>query len=200
MKRFICRGLFGKLLLCAGLLVLTAPASLAQSVGDNVGGTSFGNFGAGGAYGDFDMSAQANTFDPSMNAGNIGSSGTQGDQRHTTYKTNQAPGNTYYGDSQPTGQQLASLSGMGTLNLPVTGLMPLDKVFGNGKRLPKTTLDSFVRNAGGSADQIYGDEGAGGLPPFFGFSSGHRIERGINSGQLTTGHRSNLPEAWGWPQ
>lgn len=153
--------------------------------------------GAGGAYGDFDLSAQANTFDAS---GNVRSSGASGVYGRTGYKTNEAPGNNHFGNSQNTGKQLASLNGMGTLNLPLTAYVPLDKVFGGGRSLPKTTLDSFVRNAGGSADQIYGDEGSDGIPPFFGFDSGHRIEAGINSGQLTTGHRSNLPEAWGYPQ
>ncbi len=54
MNRLNCRALLGKLLLCAGLLFAFAPASHAQSV-DNLGGSSFGNFGAGGAYGDFDV-------------------------------------------------------------------------------------------------------------------------------------------------
>lgn len=199
MNPFNCRGLLGKLLLCAGLLFAFAPASHAQSV-DNVGGTSFGNFGAGGAYGDFDVQAQANTWDPSAAAGNVASSGAQGNFGRSSYNTNEAPGQQTYGDSQWTGKQIASNSGMGTLNLPVTQAVPLDKVFGGGRRLPPTRLDSFVRSAGGSADQIYGDEGADGLPPFFGFSEGHYIGTGIHSGQLTTGHRSGLPSAWGYPQ
>jgi hypothetical protein len=191
MKRINCRELLGKLLLCSGIMLLSATASHAQSAADNL------MAGAGGAYGDFDLSAQANTFDAS---GNVRSSGASGVYGRTGYKTNEAPGNNHFGNSQNTGKQLASLNGMGTLNLPLTAYVPLDKVFGGGRSLPKTTLDSFVRNAGGSADQIYGDEGSDGIPPFFGFDSGHRIEAGINSGQLTTGHRSNLPEAWGYPQ
>lgn len=66
--------------------------------------------------------------------------------------------------------------------------------------LPTCSMDSFVLNAGGSAEAIYGDEGSGGLPPYFEFSKAHRINRGItgqrNSG-LTTGHGSYLPDAWG---
>lgn len=77
--------------------------------------------------------------------------------------------------------------------------VPLDKVFG-GRRLPPTRLDSFVRNSAGAADLIYGDEGSVGIPPFFGFDQSHRIEFGVHSGGLTTGHRSALPEAWGYPQ
>lgn len=69
--------------------------------------------------------------------------------------------------------------------------------------LPPTSLDSFVLNAGGMSEMIYGDEGAGGLPPYFGFDQGHRINTGIvgqRAAGLTTGHASALPEAWGWPE
>lgn len=197
MTRLNCRALLGKLLLCSGLLLSAQTASFAQSA-DNVGGTSFGNFGAGGAYGDFDLQAQAQTWNPNSPVSN--SSGAQGNFGRSSYRTNEAPNQQTYGDSDYTGKQLASNNGMGTLNLPMTAAVPLDKVFGGGRRLPKTTLDSFVRNAGGMADMIYGDEGADGLPPFFGFSEGHRIQRGIHSGNLSTGHRSNLPSAWGYPQ
>jgi len=66
--------------------------------------------------------------------------------------------------------------------------------------LPPTSLDSFVSNAGGSAELIYGDEGTDGLPPYYGFDASHRINAGI-TGQaaagLTTGHSSYLPDAWG---
>ena len=65
--------------------------------------------------------------------------------------------------------------------------------------LPPTRLESFVRNSGMN-DAIYGDEGENGLPPYFGFSEGHRIERGINAPELTTGHKSDAPSAWGYPQ
>ena len=198
MKRSNCRAWLGKLLLCAGLLIASAPATLAQSA-DNVGGTSFGNFGAGGAYSEFDMQAQASTWDPA--AGSVqNSSGDAGAYGRGSYKTNAAPNQRTYGDSQLTGKQLASTNGMGTLNLPLTQTVPLDKVFGGGRGLPKTTLDSFVRNAGGSADMIYGDEGSEGPPPFFGFDEGHYIGTGIQSGNLSTGHRSGLPSAWGYPQ
>lgn len=82
-----------------------------------------------------------------------------------------------------------------------TGLGGLATIHGPTGRngLPQTSLDSFVLNAGGSAEQIYGDEGTD-LPPFFGFSAGHRIERGIQGSRaagLTTGHGSTLPAAWG---
>jgi len=68
--------------------------------------------------------------------------------------------------------------------------------------LPETTLDSFVLQAKGDADAIYGDEGTVGLPPFGepGFTREHRIERGITGERsigLTTGHGSVLPAAWG---
>lgn len=196
MKRTNCRALLGKLLLGAALLFAFVPTAHAQSA-DNVGGTSFGNFGAGGAYGDFDVSAQANTWNPAALANSNGATGAYG---NSSYRTNEAPASRTYGNSQHTGQQLASKSGMGTLQLPVTGLQTLDKVYGGGRSLPKTTLDSFVMNAAGSADMIYGDEGAEGPPPFFGFDDSHYIGTGIQSGGLTTGHRSGLPSAWGYPQ
>ena len=68
-----------------------------------------------------------------------------------------------------------------------------------GGGLPPTTLDSFVVQAGGNADLIYGDEGTDDIPPFFGYDQSHRINAGIsgdNSG-LTTNHGSVLPNATG---
>lgn len=67
------------------------------------------------------------------------------------------------------------------------------------QRLPRTTLDSFVYQAGGQAEQIYGDEGVMGLPPINGLGGGNVINAGIRSNGndpsrgLTTGHRSDLP-------
>ncbi len=75
----------------------------------------------------------------------------------------------------------------------------------NGVRngLLPACLDSFVRQAGCHAEDIFGDEGScdsGGLPPFENFTECHRINTGIcgirNRG-LTTGHSSWLPRAWG---
>ena len=67
--------------------------------------------------------------------------------------------------------------------------------------LPPTTMDSFVYNAGGLAESIYGDEGTTDIPPYFGFDPSHRINLGIASSPsgpgLTTGHGSSLPSAWG---
>lgn len=66
--------------------------------------------------------------------------------------------------------------------------------------LPSVSTDSFVKNAGGNAETIYGDEGSQSLPPYYGFDYSHRINAGI-SGQtdqgLTTGHGSYMPSAWG---
>jgi len=63
--------------------------------------------------------------------------------------------------------------------------------------LPPTTLDSFVANAGGSAEMIYGDEGSDGPPPLSEFTAANRINTGIMSPGLTTGHGSLMPAAWG---
>ncbi len=70
----------------------------------------------------------------------------------------------------------------------------------NARGLPYATLDSFVHQAGGRREEIYGDEGVNGLPPIDGFNPQNRINSGIfgyrNAG-LTTGHGSILPAAWG---
>jgi hypothetical protein len=66
--------------------------------------------------------------------------------------------------------------------------------------LPPTRLTSFIQDSGMS-EAIYGDEGTDGPPPFEGFDESHRIERGmVTSGELTTGHKSDAPSAWGYPQ
>ena len=83
------------------------------------------------------------------------------------------------------------------------------------RHLPPVSIDSFVHQAGARAEDIYGDEGVGGiekcpgaygmahqghLPPIEGFNSENRIDAGIygirNRG-LTTGHGSYMPSAWG---
>jgi hypothetical protein len=70
----------------------------------------------------------------------------------------------------------------------------LDKVYG-GKRLPPTETGSFVA-ASGFSDAIYGDEGDLFPPTASDFAT---IGSGIHSKNLTTGHKSNLPSAWGTP-
>jgi hypothetical protein len=70
----------------------------------------------------------------------------------------------------------------------------------NRRGLPPTTLDSFVWQAGGRAEEIYGDEGVDGLPPIDGFNPQNRINYGIFGSRdagLTTGHGSIMPAAWG---
>ena len=84
---------------------------------------------------------------------------------------------------------------------PQTTFTQLDKIYGRTmpQALPPTTLDSFVAQSGNN-DAIYGDEGEDGPPPYESFTAEHRIERGITSGGLTTGHRSGLPSSWDYPQ
>ncbi len=70
----------------------------------------------------------------------------------------------------------------------------------NNKGLPPTSTDSFVRQAAGNAENIYGDEGFEGPPPFEEFVYQNRINSGIydiRDKGLTTGHGSYLPSAWG---
>jgi hypothetical protein len=66
--------------------------------------------------------------------------------------------------------------------------------------LPPTTMDSFVFQAGGMADMIYGDEGDIDIPPLDSFTKASRINAGIfgqRDAGITTGHGSFLPDAWG---
>lgn len=66
--------------------------------------------------------------------------------------------------------------------------------------LPPCMTDSFVHEAGGNAELIYGDESFQSPPPYYEFTQDHRIERGIHGirdAGLTTGHGSWLPNAWG---
>ncbi|HEY9715131.1 MAG TPA: hypothetical protein V6C72_16795 [Chroococcales cyanobacterium] len=73
----------------------------------------------------------------------------------------------------------------------------------NGKLrngLPPTSTDSFVHEAAGQAEHIYGDEGDEGPPPYFGFDYVHRINNGIFATRdqgLTTGHGTYMPSSWG---
>lgn len=125
-----------------------------------------------------------------------GSSAATGDRRHeTNTTTNVAHSGPSY--SLPTvSQAAATLAPVHLGNLTRTYGRPSGTVRG----LPPCTMDSFVRNAEGMADLIYGDEGTDGPPPFQEFDAIHRIDAGIfgdrNKG-LTTGHRSHLPSAWG---
>jgi hypothetical protein len=84
----------------------------------------------------------------------------------------------------------------------MTGLGGLAEIHGPTGRngLPTTSLDSFVLNAGGHAEHIYGDEGADGIPPYFEYTKAHRINTGITGQRdqgLTTGHGSYMPDATG---
>ncbi len=71
---------------------------------------------------------------------------------------------------------------------------------GGANGLPPCNLDSFVYQAGGQAEYIYGDEGVGTKPPISSFTTASRINSGIqgyNDAGLTTGHGSYMPDAWG---
>jgi hypothetical protein len=67
--------------------------------------------------------------------------------------------------------------------------------------LPPTQLSSFVLDSGMN-DAIYGDEGTDGAPPYEGFDESHRLINGMLGTDigLTTGHPSDAPSAWGYPQ
>ncbi len=61
--------------------------------------------------------------------------------------------------------------------------------------LPPTELTSIIRDSGMSFS-TYGDEGTNGPPPLSDFTT---IDGGL-SDQMTTGHQSDAPSAWGYPQ
>lgn len=122
--------------------------------------------------------------------GGDGTAGATGAQKRETFSTGPQSGNGG-GWTYPTGPQ--------SVQLPRTSTGGLAPVFGGYDGLPPTRLDSFVREAGGLAFQIYGDEGTSGPPPISGFNRVNRIDAGIqgNNAGLTTGHESVLPSAWG---
>lgn len=70
--------------------------------------------------------------------------------------------------------------------------------------LPPTSMDSFVANAGGNAETIYGDEGgsngadgSNGMPPLSNFDTIDSGIQGQTAAGLTTGHHdASLPSAW----
>lgn len=187
MHHMFTRSILRTTLLLSGLLAFPVVSASAQQA-DNVGGTSFGNFGSGGAYGDFDLAHVGAT-------GGVASSGASGNYGNPT-----AASAYVASPSQDTGRQNGRDAGMGRLRLPRTRVATLDRIFGHGLPLPPTRLDSFVRNSAAQADLIYGDEGTTSIPPYFGFDESHRIETGMHSPGLTTGHRGSLPSAWGYPQ
>lgn len=120
----------------------------------------------------------------------------------------------FNGPSAPTGTQkttnrlfapdIPHLSSQTATGMPIPGtfIAPTNLALRNEGKfvLPITNLDSFVAQSGYD-DLIYGDEGVDDIPPYFSFTEEHRIERGIERSNpgLTTGHRSDAPDAWGWP-
>ena len=124
----------------------------------------------------------------------VSSTAATGDFGYGTAYTGDGPSGVGGNYSVPTSHQSAVMQptclGRLTPSIGPSGL--------NG--LPPTVMESFVRNAGASADLIYGDEGTDGPPPYSEFTQMHRIEAGIHgrtASGLTTGHRANLPSAWG---
>lgn len=67
---------------------------------------------------------------------------------------------------------------------------------GTKKELPPTRIGSFVHDSE-YANDIYGNESSHGPPRLNNFSP---IDTGINSDDLSTGHKSDAPSASGTPQ
>lgn len=153
--------------------------------------TSMADSRASGSYQEFDLgstnlSTQSNGADAGI-AGGVASSGAAGSYGHDS-------------SAQPRAQQSRPRdTGAQRVRLARASTAILDRTFGRLGFLPPTSMESFVRNSAGAADLIYGDEGTDGPPPFEGFDQSHRINSGIYTPGLTTGHRSALPEAWGYP-
>ena len=136
-----------------------------------------------------------------------GDSGAGGRETSSTGSQGMAPDDTdNTGPQNQTRRNMGRVGGPGfALNetsLPIGAMQGLARVSGPRGRngLPPTRLDSFVKEAGGHAWHIYGDEGTTSIPPFFEFSPIHRIERGITGARaagITTQHGSPLPPAWG---
>ena len=135
-----------------------------------------------------------------------GTYGTGGRETSSTGSQGMAPDVTDATGPQSQARANMGRFGGGDLDLARTtmpiGAQGLARISGprglNG--LPPTRLDSFVKEAGGHAWHIYGDEGTYSIPPFFEFSPIHRIERGITGARaagITTQHGSPLPPAWG---
>ena len=109
---------------------------------------------------------------------------------HERGNTTNLTGAGYYApSSNPTGTQ--SLP-----SLPPCTTAQFGYVAGGKGGLPSTSLDSFVQNAGGNAETIYGDEGSDSIPPLFNFDTINSGIQGQSAAGLTTGHRSSLPSAW----
>lgn len=137
------------------------------------------------------------------------SAGTTGDRQHTTYSTGSQ--GVMAGPTRTTVPQFLRRPGvMGNMDvapLPTTligtggaRLSPMPVGGGGRFGLPPTNMDSFVFEAGGDAEHIYGDEGVYDIPPYFEFTKPHRIETGIHGVRrrgLTTLHGSLMPDAWG---
>jgi hypothetical protein len=174
------------------LSILAAPACLADTYSEDPNSVSYAPVIGANNTSDFDVSGLQIAQNTTSGVTSTGAA--SGSEENQTYRTNEAPAQARYGNSSNTGTQGSAL------NLTRTTYTSLDKVYGGAHALPATTMDSFVYNAAGSADLIYGDEGTTSIPPFFGFDESHRINAGITSGGLTTGHASALPEAWGYPE
>lgn len=151
--------------------------------------TSIADAGASGAYQEFDLGSTISSAPGEHVAGSAAGASSGAAGRHGSAAS--APQRAAQVSSRATGDQRVRLA-------PATTAI-LDRTFGRLGFLPPTSMESFVLNSAGSADLIYGDEGTDGPPPFEGFDESHRINSGIYTPGLTTGHRSALPEAWGYP-
>jgi hypothetical protein len=106
-----------------------------------------------------------------------------------------------YTQNQQTARNGVPFAGAPIVTTP-TKFAQLDKVYGRTlpQQLPQARFNSFVRQAGGNAERIFGDDGGSGVPPMSGYTDMSRINAGINSPGLTTGHHDDsLPPAGGFP-
>lgn len=138
---------------------------------------------------------------PALAIGWDTSSGTSGDFGHSTYSTGTQGDPTRSSNQTGKNSRAYLPTHMGSMFSSPVSISPVTGGTRSGRfGLPQTRLDSFVAEAGGHKDAIYGDEGEDGPPPFEEFTREHRIEAGIYGERrqgLSTGHGSYLPSATG---
>lgn len=204
--------MFKSILLALSLVAVATPSAFAQFESSNTGTED-------GRYSYKTGSARAYSAGRGYELEKPGDTGPQQWEEQgwgDTTKTNGAQsGRNPYGpplrgaNSNSSGIPLPGFSGAAT-GAPVLGTkwapsnLALQTQYGPAgalfRRLPKTELDSFVYKAAkkGQAWMIYGDEGTYDKPPLDDF---HYIIQGVEDpDNLSTGHKSKAPTAWGTPE
>ncbi len=186
--------IFSLVIFCTMTAVIT-PVSAQWDLGNNSavdsinsGGT--GTLGVSGALG----SPNSNNAGLSINQTyNAGSNAMRPNQAPTQYNQYGQVQNSAYGQAP----QVLSVPSTRGLSYMQNGALPAG-LKGTFNGLPPTSLDSFVKNAGGHAESIYGDEGTNSYPRLDNFSPINAGITGQRAKTLRTGHGGDrLPTASG---